>query len=118
MEKTIKIGDRKFINMTKEELIKIALLELCTPSLTYWNEPLIIDFNNSMFRDTLFIDYYSTRIKDGLESDKICFFLNFKEFTFHYTRSNDDNKNIRPGKRLSIPTIKYLINQNFDIPIY
>ena len=111
----ITIGERGLATITGEEILQIAMIEGCCAHLSYWGIPEITDFDNTMFSDIVVIDYQSKKISDGTESRKITFFLHHKNFTFHYHRDGDINRSER--QRFSIKTIKYLLKQQFYLPI-
>lgn len=120
MKIKLEIGDKPLKELTQEDLKQIIIIEGCLPSLEYWNEPKITDFNNTMFSDTIVIDYYSLRKKDNLKSSEYVFFFNFKDFRFHYTKDyNENNQNQQSnGKRVKIETIRFLIKNGYNVPIY
>lgn len=120
----ITIGDKPLKELKADELLQLVIIEGCCPAIIYedkriWNEPVIKDFNNTMFSDTHYLDYSSYRISDNLQSSDYTFFFNYRNFSFHYTVDYDNNKD-QPssGKRLSIRSIKYLIEKGYDVPIY
>lgn len=112
----IEIGKRKLIDITKEELIKFILIEGWCSVSEYWSEPIVTDLNKTLFSDTLFIEYHSLRISDELQSEPICLYLNHGYFTFHIEQKGRNNNGSTHNFKLA--TIKYLIGQGFDLPIY
>lgn len=116
----IEIGNKPLKELTAEDLRQIIIIEGCSPSLEYWNEPEITDFTNTMFSDTIVIDYLAYRKEDNLKSCEYTFFFNFKDFRFHYVRDYEKgNPNYQPnGKRVGLSTLRYLISQGFDVPLY
>jgi len=114
------IGNKPLKNLTTENLRQIIIIEGCSPSLEYWDEPEITDFKNTMFSDTIVIDYISHRKEDNMRSCEYTFFFNFKDFRFHYIRDYDKgNPNYKPnGRRVGLSTLRYLIKEGFDVPIY
>lgn len=114
---TIEIGTANLKDLTKEQLIEIILIEGCTLHLDYWNQPVILDFNNKMFSDTLVIDFNQFRKEDNLQGRTIVFFFDFKDFSYHW-HFKDDINSARRGHRIKMETIKYLIKKGFDMPLY
>jgi hypothetical protein len=116
----VEIGNKPLKELTAEDLRQIVLIEGCSPSLEYWNEPQITDFANTLFSDTIVIDYLAYRKDDNLKSCEYTFFFNFKEFRFHYVRYYEKvNPNHQPNsKRVGLETLRYLISQGFDVPLY
>lgn len=119
MGKTLEIGITPLKKMTAEDLKQLVIIEGCCPSLEYWNEPQITDFNNTIFSDTHILDFHSYRKEDNLKSSDYVFFFNFKDFRIHYTVGYERNKNHQPnGKRLGLDALRFLIKCGYDIPIY
>lgn len=120
----IEIGNIPLKDITAEDLLQIVIIEGCCPVIKYnehdiWKQPVITDFNNTMFSDTIVLDYSSYRVADNIKSGEYVFFFNFKDFRFHYTKDYDQNKNQNPnGNRVCFETIKFLINRGYDVPIY
>tara|TARA_R110000772_G_scaffold46246_6_gene105611 strand:- start:3406 stop:3747 length:342 start_codon:yes stop_codon:yes gene_type:complete len=102
-------------NITKEHLLQVLMIEGALPSLEYWNKPTVTDLNNTMFSDTVVIDFYSTRIKDGKVSGDFEFYLNTDGLSYHYTNS----LNVMSGgrnRRLGLENLKYLIDNDYIVP--
>jgi hypothetical protein len=116
----LEIGNKSLKELTPEDLRQIVIIEGCSPSLEFWNEPIIIYFTNTMFKNTIVIDYLAHRKKDNLKSCEYTFFFNFKDFRFHYVRDYEKGSpNYRQnGKRVSLSTLRYLIQKGFDVPLY
>jgi hypothetical protein len=112
----VEIGNKPLKELTAEDLRQIVLIEGCSPSLEYWNEPEITDFTNTLFSDTIVIEYLSYRKEDNLKSCEYTFFFNFKDFIFHYEKGNPNHQ--PNGKRVGLETLRYLISQGFDVPLY
>lgn len=112
----LEIGKRKLIDITQDELIQICIIEKVIGSLEYWRAPIVTDFDNKMFPDTIVIDYHSLRIDDGLKGDTLVFYFNHQDFRFHYRK--EDRNETQGSDRLNIQSIKYLISKGFDVPIY
>ena len=110
----IEIGTKKFKDLTAENIMSIVLiLEIC-PALIFWNKPVLLDFNNTKFDDTVVIEYESYRISDNKKSCKYTLFFDFKNFRYQYI--NDAGSKL--SSKLGISELKYLIQEGFDIPLY
>lgn len=112
----IEIGSKKIKDLTPENLIDIAKIEGVCNHLIVWGNPIITDFTNTMFSDTVVIDFHQERIYDSLKGKTIIFFFDFKDFNMHYHFENETNnsRSFRPRMQ----TIKYLIENGFDLPLY
>lgn len=120
---TIEIGDKPLSELTPEDLIQIIIIEGCCPVIMsdgekIWNEPTYTDFSDTMFGDTLVLDYHSHRVSDNMKSSEFVLFFNHVDLTFHFTRDYAINKYTIPSQRLKLDTIKYLIQNGYNIPIY
>lgn len=111
----IEIGNRKLKDITQDELIEMCLIEGVHAFLDYWSKPIVTDFDNKMFSDTICIDYHSLRLEDKFKSMTIMFYFNYTDFRYHWHREGQEH-NTR--KRLKIESIKYLLSKGFDLPIY
>jgi len=108
------IGTRDLALITKDEVLQVAVIEGCCPHLEYWNIPQITYFDNTMFSHTVVLDYHSTRKDDdGHKSPTIVFFFDHKNLNFHYHNRNRDSH----SKRFSFETIRYLLKQDFYLPL-
>ncbi len=123
--RVIQIGDKPIKEMTAEDLLQIVIIEGACPVIMHngekiWNEPTITDFDNTMFSDTLVLDYNSYRVKDNLKSADYVFFFKCEDFRWHYSRDYEKNKEQDPNQsnRVCFETIKYLISKGYDVPIY
>lgn len=117
-DRIIKIGSKSLMKeLTAEDLIEIIVIEGCIPSTEFWNVPCILDFNNTLFSGTIYVDYVSYRKSDNLKSCDYTFFFNCKDFSYHYTRNDDTQNNTRKGKRVGLETLRYLIEKGFDVPL-
>jgi len=116
----IAIGNKPLSEITAENVMDIVLLIGACPCLDFWNKPIITDFDKETFSDTVVIDYHSTRIEDGRESNYYTFFLTFRDFSFHYTKNYEVYHKMQKhhSQYLRINVFKYLIQQGFDIPLY
>lgn len=113
-ETIIKMGDRKLSSIKAEEVLQVAIIEGCIAHPDYWFLPTIIEFNDSMFTDSVTLDYKSVRKADNIESDPITFFFEHKDFSFHYHSSRLDRSH---AERFSFETIRYLLQQGFYLPL-
>ena len=113
---TVIIGDRPTKEITQEDVLELVIMIGCCASLQYFHRPVITDFDNKMFSDTVVLEYHSFRISDNMKGSSIKFFFNFNELSYHYTR--DSNFDTDHRGRLRLPEIKYLIDEGYDIPLY
>ena len=119
---TIEIGNKPLQEITAEELKQIIIIEGCCPSLQYWDEPQIVEFDNKMFNDCICLEYEShskeTNFKPYKSKD-YCFYFKHKDLTFSYTKDygNDTRQEIN-STRLGLESLKYLIKQGYNISIY
>ncbi len=118
--KTIQIGDKNLKDISQEDLLEVVIIEgVCAVmnnnGVDIWCKPVVTDFNNTMFSNTVVIDYTSYRISDKLKSPDMVFFFNHEDCTFHYTKGGESQtKSVRIGMK----TIKFLLEQGYDLPIY
>lgn len=112
--RTITIGDKPLKEITQEELSKIVVIEGCIPFLTHWSEPIVTGFSNTASPETVVIEYFSINKTRPQKSDAYTFFLNVTNFSFHYSGERSGR---RPGARLCLKSINYLINCGYDIPL-
>lgn len=117
--KKIIIGDIPLMAITENDIRQIVIIEGCSPSPLFWNDPKVIRYDNTMFSDTIVLDYTATRKADGLISGDYTFFLCADTFRFHYSRDyvNDILKRSVEGQRLGIESLSFLIKQGYSIPI-
>lgn len=118
----IKIGNIPIKDISQDDILQIIKIEGVHNVFEYngkkiWDQPLVIDFCNTMFSDTVVIDYQQKRISDGLEGNIIVFFLNHNNFSFHW-HFKDEDSSVSKGSRLRIESIKYLIEKGYDVPLY
>lgn len=111
----IEIGNKSFKELTQDDIVEIAKIEGAHSAFEFWGDIKVIGFNNKMFRDTSFIEYTQTRKTDNEERRPITFYFNYVDLDWHFNVEGDTYK--RTG-RLRIESIKYLIKQGFDVPIY
>lgn len=117
--KIIEIGNKPLKELSAEDLRQIVIIEGACPDLEYWEEPVITDFDNTMFSDKLVLDYDCLNKKEKYVVISMDFFFNFKELYYHYKRYYAEGKWTTSGiYRVGLKTIKYLIDKGYDIPIY
>ena len=120
----VEIGNKPLKEMIAEDLLQLVIIEGCCPFIDYegkkiWSEPVIIEFDNKMFSDTLVLDYNSIRVKDNVKSVDFTFYFDFKKFQYHYTRDYENNPNQQSkGNRLKLESLKFLISKGYDVPLY
>lgn len=66
--KEITIGDKSLMQISKEDILQLAVMQGCCAHLDFWNYPTLLEYDNTMFSDTVVISYKSTRKEDGIES--------------------------------------------------
>lgn len=113
----IEIGNKPLNKLSAENLLKIAKIEGVHLFFEYWGDFNLLEFDKKSFSDTYVIDFYQKRISDGLIGKTIVFFFDFGKFSFHWHFENIESQT-RTSKRIKIETIKYLIQEGFDIPLY
>lgn len=116
----IEIGTKKLSELTAENIMQIVMIIGAAPSSEFWNEPTLLDFNNTMFSDTITIDYVSYRKSDNKKSCKYTFFFDVKRFSWHYTKDFEiyHKWQRHHSSKLGLPELRYLISQGFDVPLY
>ncbi|MGL6124862.1 MAG: hypothetical protein ACRC1F_00005 [Metamycoplasmataceae bacterium] len=112
----IEIGSKKIKDLTPENLIDIAKIEGVCNYLEFWGNPIVTDFSNTLFSDTIVIDYHQERMSDKKKGKTIVLFFNFTDFTFHWHFENE--KEYTRNSRIKIETIKYLIDKGFNLPLH
>lgn len=100
----------------EEDILQLAVMQGCCAHLDFWNYPTLLEYDNTMFSDTVVISYKSTRKEDGIESIPLVFFFCVSDLSYHYHRENVTEKWY--GERLKIKAIKFLIEKGYDVPIY
>lgn len=115
--KTINIGSLSLKNLTPDQLMNIAEIEGVHLYFEVWDKMEMLDFSNTMFSDTLVVDFSQKKLSNISEKKTIVFFFNFKDFHFHWHFKNDE-RNTRESKRLKLESIKYLLDEGFDLPLY
>lgn len=116
----IQIGAKKLSDLTAENILEIVKIIGCTPSFEYWNEPVLLDFSNTMFSDTIVIDYVSYRKSDNKKSCEYSFYFDFKRLRWHYVKDFEIHspKYRHHANNVDMSVLRYLINEGFDVPIY
>lgn len=114
--KQITIGDMPLMKISQEDVLQIAVIQGCCPQLDYWTYPTIIEFDNTMFSDTVVLSHQSTSKEDGSNSGILVFFFSTRDLSYHFHR--EDRTVPFYGKRLNLKAIKFLIEKGYDVPIY
>ena len=114
--KQVTIGDKPLMQISKEDILQLAIMQGCCAHLEYWNPPVLLEYNNTMFSDSVWITYQSTRKSDSIKSDVLVFFFNVRDISYHYHRENMTEQWY--GRRLNLDVIKFLIEKGYDVPIY
>lgn len=112
----IVIGDKPLMQISEEDILQVAVIQGCCAHPDYWNYPTLTEYDNTMFRDSVWCSYKSTRKEDNLDSGEFTFFLNIKDLSYHYHRGWSTEK--WHGERLGLNAIKFLIEKGYDVPIY
>lgn len=113
----IKIGDKPMRALTGEDLRRIVMIEGCCPGFGGWEDPVVSDFNNTMFGDSCLIEYTSVRKADGKVSEMHCFYFDYDCGGFFYVKDPYGVPWQSRSKRPSLATLAYLISEGFDIPL-
>lgn len=118
--KQITIGDKPLMQISQEDLLHIAVMQGCSPYHKYWNYPVVLEYDNTMFSDTVIISYQSTKISDEKEkSSIITFFFYVKDISFTIHKEREAQIiDFMVGRRLNLDVIKFLIEKGYDVPIY
>lgn len=114
--KQITIGDKPLMKISQEDVLQIAVMQGCCPHLDYWTYPTIVEFDNTMFSDTVVLSHQSTSKENGSKSGILVFFFSTTDLSYSYHR--EDRTEPFYGKRLDLEVIKYLIEKGYDVPIY
>lgn len=113
----IKIGNKPLKELSSKNLADIARIEGVHLALEYWGELKILEYDTTSFSDTYVLDFYQDRISDGVVGNTIVFFFCFRDMSFHWHYMNEQSA-ARKSKRIKFETIRYLIKEGFDIPLY
>lgn len=114
--KQITIGDKPLMKISQEDVLQIVVMQGCCPHLDYWTYPTIVEYDNTMFSDTVIVSHQSTSKEDGSNSGILVFFFNTRDLSYHYHR--EDRTEPFYSKRLDLKVIKFLIEKGYDVPIY
>ncbi len=116
----IEIGNKPLKELTPNDIIEIVKIIGCSPSLKYWHDPTLLDFSNTLFSDTIVVDYVSYRKSDNKKSCEYTFFFNWVELRWHYLKDFERHlKQYRPHNKLaSLPLLRFLIKKGFNVPLY
>ncbi len=116
--KTITIGDKPLKELSKEDIIELVLIEKCHKVLEFWGQPVPVGIDKKTFPDTIVLDFEQSRIEDGYKGGNVVFFLDIEKLSFHHYVENSPGEHLRKSSLLNIHSLKYLIKNGFDIPIY
>lgn len=72
--KQIVIGDKPLMQISKEDILQVAVIQGCCAHPDYWNYPTLTEYDNTMFRDSVWCSYKSTRKEDNRDSSELTFF--------------------------------------------
>lgn len=116
MKKQSTIKLKKLSELGINDLIEIAIIEkVCFP-LDTWEFPHYIYFSNMMFIDNFILEFRQKKKNEDYHSETVVFSYNFNNFYFDwYLQNTPESKEI---KNISMQTIKYLIEKNYDLPIF
>ncbi|MDR1223266.1 MAG: hypothetical protein LBL07_10395 [Tannerella sp.] len=114
MKKTIKIGSKPIKDIQIDDLIDIALIEGVCCNMDRFGRPVCAGFDCTMFSTAVVLEFYQEKISDGVQSDKIELFFLHEDLSFHYTYRGRSSG----IKRLSIESIKFLLQKGYDLPVY
>lgn len=53
--KEITIGDKSLMQISKEDILQLAVMQGCCAHLDFWNYPTLLEYDNTMFSDTVVI---------------------------------------------------------------
>lgn len=113
----IKIGNKPLKDLTSKNVLDIAIIEGVNLFFEYWGYPNILEYDTTTFSDTYVLDFFQERISDGVVGKTIVFFFCFRDMSFHWHFMNEQEAS-RKSKRIKFETIRYLIKEGFDIPLY
>ena len=113
--KKIVIGNKELKNLSSQNLIDIAEIEGVHLFFEYWSDIELVGFDNTFTSNTMVVDFKQSKLDKPEFDITIVFFFDFENFQFHYHfKDKEDN---RSPQRISIKTIKYLIDNGFYLPI-
>ena len=110
----LEIGNKNLKDIKGENILDIVKIVGAHNHLDYWNEPVILDFNNRLVEGSVVLDYQSTRKEDGRKGSLISFFFNWKELNWLCTKYYDS----LDTRDANYKVIRYLIKEGFNVPIY
>lgn len=116
--KQITIGDINLKDLTPQHLLQLAEIEGVHLHFEFWDKIEMIDFSNKMFSDTLVVDFFQKKIENSeINGRAIVFFFHFEDFSFHW-HFKDNHHKTEERKRLSLKSIKFLIESGYHLPLY
>lgn len=115
MKKKSTIKLKKLSELGINSLIDIAIIEkVCLP-LDNWEFPHYVYFSDMLFIDSIILEFRQKKKNEDYYGESIIFSYNFKSFCFYWYFKNAPQ--LKETKNISIETIKYLIDNNYDVPI-
>jgi hypothetical protein len=113
----IRIGDKPMRELTGEDLRRIVMIEGCCPGFGGWEDPVVSVFDNTMFGNCCLVEYSSVRKDNGVQSSTYTFYFDYDCGGYFYVRDPFGNPCRSSGKRPSLATLRYLIDEGFDVPL-
>jgi hypothetical protein len=113
----IEIGSKPLTELNAKNLMDIAKIEGVHLFFEHWGEIEFKEFDTYNFSKTYVVEFFQKRIKDDAFGKTIVFFFDLERFSFHWHFENEE-KLFRESKRIKFETIKYLIKEGFDLPLY
>lgn len=55
--KQIVIGDKPLMQISEEDIFQVAVIQGCCAHPDYWNYPTLTEYNNTIFRDSVWCSY-------------------------------------------------------------
>lgn len=112
------IGEKSLRDLSAEDLRQIVMIEGCCPGREYWCDPVVSEFDNTMFGNCCLIHYASVRKSDGYGSKEYWFFFDYDLGSYFYVSdAAGASPRNSPGCRPSMATLRYLIQEGFDVPL-
>ena len=112
----IEIGNKSLSELTTENLIDIALIEGICFSLEYFERPKLVKFADPLLDDTSIVFFNQKRKRDDFFTKTVIFFFDYGSMSYHWVYYLLDSDGTEFN--IKIDTIKYLIKEGFDVPVY
>lgn len=61
--KEITIGDKSLMQISKEDILQLAVMQGCCAHLDFWNYPTLLEYDNTMFSDTVVLQEKRMELK-------------------------------------------------------